>query len=216
MVGFTDRFRSEGFFEVDGLLTPAELSKLSLRASEAAPDSAGDRRMLDRGWCRDLASQLLNICRYRRLVTGRFVGVLCTFFDKSADSNWGIRPHRDLAVPARTEPGLAGWKSKSTKQGIPHALAPRSLLEQMLSLRLNVDPSTSDNGALIVAPGSHLSDCDADPRHVVEGRPGGGLLMSPLTMHASRKSVSGAPRRVLHFLYGPRRIEGPAEWYYSI
>ncbi len=216
MIEFDQRFRSDGFHEVDRLLSQAELAELSPRLNDAAPDSAGDRRMLDHGWCRDLARQLLDICLRRGLVKGSFVGVLCTYFDKSAHSNWGVAPHRDLAVPARARVDIAGWKNWSVKQNIPHAHAPRSLLEQMFSVRLNVDRSTTDNGALMVAPGSHTTDDNEDPKYVVEGRAGDGMLLSPLTVHASRKSISGASRRVLHFLYGPEDIEGPAGWFYAI
>ena len=216
MIEFDSKLQSDGFLEVDRILTRSELSGLLPRVDDAAPNSAGDRRMLDHGWCRELARQLLNTGLSRGLVAGNFVGVLCTYFDKSAQSNWGVAPHRDLAVPARSRVDIEGWKNWTVKQRIPHAHAPRALLERLFSIRLNLDHSSTDNGALMVAPGSHLTDDDRVPDFVVEGRPGDGVLLSPLTIHASRKSISGASRRVLHFLYGPREIRYPLEWFYAV
>lgn len=216
MVDFDSRFRSDGFLAVDGVLTGAEVLELTPRIDEAAPDSVGDRRMLDHAWCREMARQVLETCLSRGLVNGDFVGVLCTFFDKSARSNWGVAPHRDLAVPVRAKADIEGWKNWSVKQDIPHAHAPRGLLERMFSLRLNVDRSAADNGALMVAPGSHRSTESAKPTYTVEGNPGDGLLMSPLTVHSSRKSVSHTSRRVLHFLFGPRETRDSAEWFYAV
>ena len=216
MIEFDQEFGSDGFLEVEEVLTQTELAELSPRIDDAAPNSAGDRRMLDHEWCRELARQLLETSVERGLVKGDFVGVLCTFFDKSARSNWGVAPHRDLAVPTRVQVDIAGWKNWSIKQDIPHAHAPRSLLEQMFSFRLNIDRSPAENGALMVAPGSHRADSDMKPDRTIEGESGDGVLLSPLTVHASRKSNSGASRRVLHFLYGPREVQSPAEWFYAV
>ena len=216
MVDFDKRVRLDGFLAVDEVLTQADLLDLMPKIDEAAPDAVGDRRMLDHVWCRELSRQILTTCAGRGLVTGDFVGVLCTFFDKSARSNWIVAPHRDLAVPVRVKADIEGWRNWSVKQDIPHAQPPRSLLERMFSLRLNVDPSTAEKGALKVSPGSHVAGHDTIPDRVIEGRAGDGLLMSPLTVHASKKSASGASRRVLHFLYGPRDIGHPAEWFYAV
>ena len=41
---------------------------------------------------------------------------------------------------------------------------------------------------------------------------GGALLMRPLLQHASSKSSSGKPRRVLHFVFAPRALPHPLSW----
>ena len=44
---------------------------------------------------------------------------------------------------------------------------------------------------------------------------GGALLMRPLLQHASSKSSSGKPRRVLHFVFAPRALPHPLRWRWS-
>ena len=92
-----------------------------------------------------------------------------------------------------------------------YAQAPASALSQVLALRVHLDDSTAENGPLRVLPGTHtLGVLTDESLHDLSTRiaaadclvPRGGLLaMRPLIVHASSKSQSEAPRRVLHIEY---------------
>ena len=92
-----------------------------------------------------------------------------------------------------------------------YAHAPASALEQVLALRLHLDDSVAENGPLRVLPGTHTFGVLTDQTlHNLSTRiaavdclvPRGGILaMRPLVVHASSKSQSDAPRRVLHIEY---------------
>lgn len=45
---------------------------------------------------------------------------------------------------------------------------------------------------------------------------GGALLMRPLLQHASSKSSSGKPRRVLHFVFAPRDLPAGLRWRWAV
>jgi ectoine hydroxylase-related dioxygenase (phytanoyl-CoA dioxygenase family) len=134
-----------------------------------------------------------------------------TLFDKSPDSNWLVVWHQDTAVPLRERLDVAGWGPWSVKEGIAYAHAPTSTLSQVVALRISIDDSTVENGPLRVLPGTHtrgvLSDDEVrelathvDSVDCVVPK-GGVLIMRPLLIHASSKSQSEAPRRVLHVEY---------------
>jgi len=134
-----------------------------------------------------------------------------TLFDKSPGSNWLVVWHQDTALPLRERIDVAGWGPWSVKEGIPYAHAPISALSQVLALRVSFDDSTVKNGPLRVLPGTHtlgvLSD-DAVHELAAQAAPvncvvpkGGVLIMRPLLIHASSKSASEEPRRVLHIEY---------------
>jgi len=103
---------------------------------------------------------------------------------------------------------MGAW---STKEGIAYAHAPVEVLSQVLALRIHLDDSTADNGPLKVLPGTHtLGVLDDDRIHQLSEQvvaveclvPRGGVLaMRPLLVHASSKSGSTVPRRVLHIEY---------------
>lgn len=141
-----------------------------------------------------------------------------TLFDKSSDANWLVAWHQDTALPLRAKNEAVGWGPWSIKDGIHYAHAPASALEQVLALRVHLDDSTTENGPLRILAGTHirgvLSDDDvaqlvsnSNPIECTVSR-GGVVAMRPLILHASSKSESFAPRRVLHIEYAaPALVE---------
>jgi len=134
-----------------------------------------------------------------------------TLFDKSATANWLVVWHQDTALPLRERRDTPGWGPWSVKDGVIYAHAPANALSQVLALRVHLDDSTSENGPLRVLPGTHrLGVLTDEALHDLSTRiavvdclvPRGGVLaMRPLIVHASSKSQSEAPRRVLHIEY---------------
>ena len=143
------------------------------------------------------------------------------FFDKPPSHSWALPWHRDLRVAVLDNRIPSDEFRKPTlKYGIPHLEAPRWLLEQMLTLRLHLDPATEENGPLRVLPRSHrnLSMCGSvggDVRTVLADA-GDGLLMRPLLSHASNHSATGClqHRRILHFEFSAvRTLPDRIEWH---
>jgi len=139
-----------------------------------------------------------------------------TLFDKSPTSNWLVVWHQDTALPLCERRETPGWGPWSVKEGVNYAHAPAGALEQVVSLRVHLNDSTSENGPLRVLPGTHSLGVLTDeqihdlPRKVGEVEclvPRGGVLaMRPLIVHASSKSRTEAPRRVLHIEYASRSM----------
>ena len=105
------------------------------------------------------------------------------------------------------------------KDRITYAHAPASALCQVLALRVHLDEPNADNGPLRILPGTHLKGVLTDD--VIEELvgsitpidglvPQGGVLaMRPLIVHASSKSRSQVPRRVVHIEYAGCRSFAP-------
>ena len=97
------------------------------------------------------------------------------------------------------------------KDDVIYAHAPASALQQILALRLHLDNSSERNGPLRVIPGTHALAVLTDEaiEQIVRTKssveclvPQGGVLaMRPLLIHASSKSQTDMPRRVLHIEY---------------
>lgn len=118
---------------------------------------------------------------------------------------------QDTALPLRSRIEVNGWGPWSVKEGIHYAHAPTSALSQVVALRLSIDDSTVENGPLRVLPRTHALGVMGDDRvHEIATHSvpvdcvvpkGGVLIMRPLVIHASSKSHSIMPRRVLHIEY---------------
>lgn len=134
-----------------------------------------------------------------------------TLFDKSPTANWLVVWHQDTALPLRERREAPGWGPWSVKDGVIYAHAPMHALSQVLALRVHLDNSSQNNGPLRVLPRTHtlgvLTDEQLLELPTKVGAvdclvPAGGVLaMRPLIVHASSKSQSAAPRRVLHIEY---------------
>jgi ectoine hydroxylase-related dioxygenase (phytanoyl-CoA dioxygenase family) len=112
------------------------------------------------------------------------------------------------------------------KDGIPHVQPPVNVLEEMLTIRLHLDDADETNGALRVTPGSHQFGrltqarvqelCAERSENLCAISAGGALLMRPLLLHASSRSTSARPRRVVHIEYAARDLPNGLEWYDAV
>ncbi|MGH9711006.1 MAG: phytanoyl-CoA dioxygenase family protein, partial [Candidatus Acidiferrales bacterium] len=134
-----------------------------------------------------------------------------TLFDKSPKANWLVAWHQDTALPIRDRQDTSGWGPWSVKEGVIYAHAPALALSRVLALRVHLDDSTEQNGPLRVLPRTHTLDVLSDDAiHELAAEVsavtcpvlrGGILVMRPLLVHASSKSQTEMPRRVLHIEY---------------
>jgi ectoine hydroxylase-related dioxygenase (phytanoyl-CoA dioxygenase family) len=207
----------QGFAVLRDLIAPGEIATLldSLMRITLRRSRAGARHVLHHPEVVVVAHdpRLLSIAR--QVLGETAFAFRATFFDKSPNSNWLIPWHQDTALPLLERRETPGWGPWSVKDGVNYAHAPASALTQVVALRLHLDDSTSENGPLRVLPGTHnmgvLSDAEvcglADERPAVECivSKGGVLAMRPLIVHASSKSQSQDPRRVLHIEYAACR-----------
>ncbi|MCC6235760.1 MAG: phytanoyl-CoA dioxygenase family protein [Verrucomicrobiales bacterium] len=133
-------------------------------------------------------------------------------FDKTPDENWPVAWHQDTTIAVAEQLEVAGYGPWSFKDGAVHVQPPAGLLAQMISLRVHLDDTPPENGALRVIPGSHrhgrlslatIQELRHQPEVVCSCAPGDVLLMHPLILHASRRASEPARRRVLHYEYAP-------------
>jgi ectoine hydroxylase-related dioxygenase (phytanoyl-CoA dioxygenase family) len=205
--------QESGFAAISGILADSEveflLEALALQPLERT--KAGIRHALSHKRVAELArdTRLLEIAH--GILGNEAFPFRATLFDKSPAANWLVVWHQDTALPLRARRETPGWGPWSVKKGVTYAHAPASAIEQILALRVHLDNSTSDNGPLRVLPGTHtLGVLTEEKLHEVSKTvspfeclvPKGGVLaMRPLLVHASSKSDTQAPRRVLHIEY---------------
>jgi ectoine hydroxylase-related dioxygenase (phytanoyl-CoA dioxygenase family) len=209
--------RKRGYGIISSVFSPAELSAACSELSSAGlrRSRAGARHVLSLASVSEIArrGELLAIAR---AVLGRdAVPFRATFFDKSPNSNWLVAWHPDTALPLAFRRETPGWGPWSTKDGVIYAHAPAAALQQVLALRVHLDPSTAMNGPLRVIPGTHelgvLTDEEILRQAGESGAiactvgAGGVVAMRPLVLHASSKSESEEPRRVLHIEFAASR-----------
>lgn len=208
-----DGIQQKGYAIAPDVLANEEIRQLLLKLETAVVhrSRAGIRHLLSHPAVAQIANdpRLLGIAQ--SVLGPDAFPFRATLFDKSPDANWLITWHQDTALPLREMHEVPGWGPWSLKEGVTYAHAPAGALEQVIALRLHLDDSTAENGPLRVLPGTHRSGVLTDQQ--VEAAvasvdattclvpQGGVIVMRPLIIHASSKSQSDAPRRVLHIEY---------------
>ncbi len=159
----------------------------------------------------DLWPQMMELVRAPALcdalheVLGRTAGVVrALYFDKPPGHSWALPWHKDYSLAVRAPGPIGAFTKPTVKAGVPHVIAPKDVLDRMLTVRIHLDDMTAENGPLRVIPGSHVAyhQQDDPPREAetLYCRAGDVLLMRPLVTHASGHSKPdvGLHRRIVH------------------
>lgn len=142
------------------------------------------------------------------------------YFDKPPASNWFVAWHQDISISVKKRVEAQGYSQWTQKSGITGVVPPLPVLENTLTVRIHLDDTDETNGALQVAEGSHLwgivrkenLDLEAFKTATPQVPAGGVMLMRPLTLHASRRALSGGRRRVIHLEFCNRELSGGVQW----
>lgn len=142
------------------------------------------------------------------------------YFDKPSESNWFVAYHQDLSIAVDRKHEVSNYQHWTYKQGQFGVQPPLEILENIVTVRIHLDDTEKENGALKVIPTSHLKgiyrpetiDWNVATEHICEVKKGGVMLMKPLTLHASGRTTNGKQRRVLHIEFSTKQLAAPLQW----
>jgi hypothetical protein len=204
-------FNDHGYRLVPAVFNAGEVSRMRDEADRMSSDAgtACVRNLYRRS---PLFREIADGERLAALIGAGLRLVRGILFDKTAAENWSVSWHQDLTIAVERRVEVSGYGPWSVKDGVVHTLAPATLLERMVTIRIHLDDTPAENGALRVIPGSHrhgrlgeaaLEELTRRPEVTCAAHAGDVLLMSPIILHASRRATQPARRRVVHFEYAP-------------
>jgi len=147
-----------------------------------------------------------------------------TLFNKTTESNWLVPWHQDLTISVKKRLEVNGYSGWTFKENIHYVQPPVEIMQNMLSIRLHLDPTPIKNGALRVIPSTHtlgrFSSHQID--HIVqtktpvycEANAGDAILMHPFLLHSSSAIMdhSFKHRRVIHIEFSNSSLPQEMEW----
>jgi ectoine hydroxylase-related dioxygenase (phytanoyl-CoA dioxygenase family) len=142
------------------------------------------------------------------------------YFDKPGDSNWFVSYHQDLTISVNKKADIEGFGPWTVKQNQFAVQPPLDILQNNFTIRIHLDDTDENNGALKVIPGSHKKgvyrpetiDWNIETEEVCNVRKGGIMIMNPLLLHASSRTVNQRQRRVLHIEFSNTHLPAPLQW----
>lgn len=156
----------------------------------------------------------------RELFGEAYFVVKAIYFDKPGTSNWFVAWHQDLTISTDKKLPLEGYGPWTVKQQQFAVQPPLEILERNYTIRLHLDETNEQNGALKVVPGSHRKgiyrpetiDWSVETEVSCAVPKGGAMLMRPLLLHSSGRTVNDKKRRVIHLEFSNVRLPEGLQW----
>jgi ectoine hydroxylase-related dioxygenase (phytanoyl-CoA dioxygenase family) len=120
----------------------------------------------------------------------KFFVVKSIYFDKPKESNWFVSYHQDLTISVDKKIDTQGFKLWTLKQNQFAVQPPIQILKDNFTIRIHLDDTNEENGALKIIPKSHNKDIYTPEKineqikneYVCKVKKGGIMLMKPLLL----------------------------------
>lgn len=156
----------------------------------------------------------------KEIFGGKYFVVKSIYFDKPETSNWYVAYHQDLTISVDKKldlPEFGPWTTKKNKFAVQ---PPLDILENIYTIRIHLDDTDENNGALKVVPKSHAKgiyrpetiDWTIETEEICNVEKGGIMMMKPLTLHGSNRTTTGKKRRVIHIEFSDRELPEVLQW----
>jgi ectoine hydroxylase-related dioxygenase (phytanoyl-CoA dioxygenase family) len=141
------------------------------------------------------------------------------YFDKPEESNWFVGYHQDLTISVDKKLELKDFSNWNLKQNQYSVQPSDEVLKNICTVRIHLDDTNEENGALKVIPNSHHEVIRLDTfdfknkKETFCNVPKGGIMiMKPLLFHASNKTTNKEKRRVIHLEFSNKNLPNELSW----
>ena len=142
------------------------------------------------------------------------------YFDKPEKSNWYVSYHQDLTISVDKKLELENFGPWTTKQNQFAVQPPIDYLKNIFTIRIHLDDTNENNGALKVVPNSHSKeiyrpetiDWDVETEEICSVNKGGIMVMKPLILHGSNRTTNNQKRRVIHIEFSNMELPEEINW----
>jgi len=142
------------------------------------------------------------------------------YFDKPKKSNWYVAYHQDLTISVDKKLDLNGFGPWTTKQNQFAVQPPINYLKNIFTIRIHLDDTDENNGALKVIPNSHSKeiyrpetiDWNVETEEICSVNKGGIMIMKPLILHGSNRTTNNKKRRVIHIEFSNMELPEEINW----
>jgi ectoine hydroxylase-related dioxygenase (phytanoyl-CoA dioxygenase family) len=229
MVKYQNGLRENGFSVIHDVYNKDEITGIIKCINEADQDKNTFRKSTDlfaiRQFLKEIpaaASFIFNkqLTHIIQEVFGKdYFVVKSIYFDKPGTSNWYVSYHQDLTISVDKKLILEGFGPWTVKQNQFAVQPPLNILQNICTIRIHLDDTDQDNGALRVVPGSHNNIHRPETIEHIEEKAvvctvpkGSIMIMKPLLMHSSGRTTNERKRRVVHIEYSNMALPDPLQW----
>lgn len=225
-----DDFLENGFTVIEDVFSDSEIEVIANTIEQADTSKATFRKSTDLFAIRQFLKEvpevlpLIFVEKLNSIISGIFGNgysvVKSIYFDKPGESNWFVAYHQDLTISVDKKVDVKGFGPWSVKQNQYAVQPPLHILESNFTIRIHLDDTDENNGALRVIPKSHAKgvyrpetiDWSKEQEIACKVPKGGMMLMRPLLLHASSRTTNNKKRRVIHIEFSNQSLPDPLHW----
>jgi ectoine hydroxylase-related dioxygenase (phytanoyl-CoA dioxygenase family) len=228
-----DRINSEGFAIIENVYSENEIEKIVSeieKVTESENENSTFRKSGDLFAIRQFHKEIpetLNVIfnqNLKEIIKSNFGDnyfiTKSIYFDKPEKSNWLVVYHQDLTISVDKKTEIKSFENWTTKHNQFAVQPPKEILEQNFTVRIHIDKTTKENGALKVLNKSHRKgiirteniEIENEIETICEVGKGGIMIMKPLIFHASNKTTNNQRRRVIHIEFSNQKLPNELEW----
>ncbi|MFY7810986.1 MAG: phytanoyl-CoA dioxygenase family protein [Flavobacterium sp.] len=142
------------------------------------------------------------------------------YFDKPESSNWYVSYHQDLTISVDQKLNIPNYGPWTVKKNQFSVQPPIEILENLYTIRIHLDETNEQNGALKIIPKSHLKkiyrpetiNWNIEKEEIGMVEKGGIMIMKPLLLHSSSRTINQKRRRVIHLEFSNRELSKEIQW----
>ena len=213
---YSAQIEETGFVTINDIFSDDEVEKILQLINQADTSRKTFRKSADLFAIRQFLKEVPEIVefilndKFKLLIQSLFGPdyfiVKSIYFDKPEHSNWFVSYHQDLTISVDRRLELDGYSKWTVKQDQFAVQPPLGILKNIYTVRIHLDDTDENNGALKVVPGSHLKgiyraediDWSNETEHTCDVLKGAIMIMRPLLLHSSSRSTNNNKRRVIH------------------
>ena len=227
IVTYEENILYNGFSIIDAVYSEKEVEQILTTIEKADKSNETFRKSSDlfaiRQFLKEVpeAKYLIYNTKLKEIVNtlfgNNFFTVKSIYFDKPETSNWYVAYHQDLTISVDKKIELPDFGPWTVKQNQFAVQPPLEILKNIFTIRIHLDDTNEQNGALKVIPGSHNKniyrpetiDWSIETEISCNVNKGGIMIMKPLLLHSSGRTTNNKKRRVIHIEFTNQEL--PAE-----
>ncbi|MFI5141829.1 MAG: phytanoyl-CoA dioxygenase family protein [Bacteroidia bacterium] len=221
---------ADGFTTIDNIYTTEEVEQLLLVINQADTSRQSFRKSTELFAVRQFLKEIPETTKLifngnlkpviQQIFGNDYFVVKSIYFDKPEQSNWFVAYHQDLTISVDKKVELANYGLCTTKQNQFAVQPPIEILKNIFTIRIHLDDTDENNGALKVIPTSHLKeiyrpetiDWTKETEITCKVKRGGLMIMKPLLLHSSSRTTNNNKRRVIHIEFSNSDLPAPINW----
>jgi len=225
-----EKILTDGFAVIENVFNENEIESLLLVIAKADISKPTFRKTSDLFAIRQFLQELpgtVEIVFNRKLKDiisslfgDEYFAVKSIYFDKPENSNWFVSYHQDLTISVDKKMSIDGFGPWTVKQNQYAVQPPINILEDNFTIRIHLDKTGNENGALKVIPESHLKgicrhgtiNLKNETEVTCSVDKGGIMIMKPLLLHSSGRTINKNKRRVVHIEFSRSELPYPLNW----